>query len=44
MNRDDDDALLVAFIDKELDESARRAVDARLAADADFRARRIWPA
>jgi anti-sigma factor RsiW len=39
MNRDDDDAVLVAFIDKELDESARRAVDARLAADADFRAR-----
>jgi anti-sigma factor RsiW len=38
MNRNDD-ALLVAFIDRELDENARRAVDARLAADADFRAR-----
>ena len=35
----DDDALLVAFIDKELDESQRRAIEARLAADADLRAR-----
>jgi anti-sigma factor RsiW len=35
----DDDALLVAFIDRELDESARHALEARLAADADLRAR-----
>lgn len=35
----DDDALLVAFIDKELDESQRRAIEARLVADADLRAR-----
>jgi anti-sigma factor RsiW len=35
----DDDALLVAFIDRELDESVRGAIEARLVADADFRAR-----
>lgn len=39
MSGDDDDALLVAFIDKELEESARSALEARLAADADLRAR-----
>ena len=39
MSGDDDDALLVAFIDQELDESARGALAARLAADADLRAR-----
>jgi anti-sigma factor RsiW len=37
MNGDSDDALLVAFIDGELDENARRAVEARLAAEADLR-------
>jgi anti-sigma factor RsiW len=39
MSGDDDDALLVAFIDKELDEGARSALEARLAADPDLRAR-----
>jgi anti-sigma factor RsiW len=38
MNGDSDAALLVAFIDGELDESARRAIEARLAAEADLRA------
>ena len=33
MNEDDDDARLVAFIDGELDESERRAIEARLAAE-----------
>jgi anti-sigma factor RsiW len=39
MKGDDDDALLVAFIDRQLDESARGALEARLAADAGLRAR-----
>ena len=39
MSDDDEDARLVAFIDGELDESARAALDARLATDADLRER-----
>lgn len=39
MGGDDDDTLLVAYIDKNLDEGARSALEARLAADADLRAR-----
>jgi anti-sigma factor RsiW len=39
MSADEDDALLVAFVDKELDDSARSALEARLAADANLRAR-----
>ncbi|WP_158817605.1 anti-sigma factor [Methylocapsa sp. S129] len=39
MTGDDDDARLVAFIDGRLDESARGAVEARLAGDADLRER-----
>jgi anti-sigma factor RsiW len=39
MKGDDDDALLVAFIDRRLDEGARGALEARLAADGGLRAR-----
>ena len=39
MSGDDDDAQLVAYIDGQLDENARDAVEARLAADANLRER-----
>jgi anti-sigma factor RsiW len=39
MNGDDEDARLVAYIDGELDENARRALEARLSVDTDLRAR-----
>jgi anti-sigma factor RsiW len=39
MSVEDDDARLVALIDRELDEEARRDLEARLAADPDLRAR-----
>jgi anti-sigma factor RsiW len=39
MNGDDEEDQLVAYIDGELDENARRALEARLAVDADLRSR-----
>jgi anti-sigma factor RsiW len=39
MNAEDDDARLVALIDQELDEDARRGLEARLAVDPALRAR-----
>jgi anti-sigma factor RsiW len=39
MNGDEEDAPLVAYIDGELDDDARRSLEARLSADADLRAR-----
>jgi anti-sigma factor RsiW len=39
MAENDDEGLLAAFIDGELDEPARRAVEARLASEADLRER-----
>jgi anti-sigma factor RsiW len=39
MSAEDDDARLVALIDREIDEDARRALEARLAVEPDLRAR-----
>jgi anti-sigma factor RsiW len=39
MSAEDDDAKLVALIDRQLDEDARRALEARLAVEPDLRAR-----